>query len=126
MTLKIYDADLNNPTMIAQFWVDDPDNDPRAMFTQALRLAYDIGKLIDALDHILRVSRQSNTRTRRLKWIQMRAESALEGNEAWRDYDIPKNRTQARERLRERLRLAEKAVAELTLENGRLKDRLGL
>ena len=46
--------------------------------------------LIDALDHIARVSKGSRTQSRRNLWIASRAESAINMNEEWRDLNIPK------------------------------------
>lgn len=47
--------------------------------------------VVDALDHIARVCRGSRTRTRRLRWIELRAESAINGNSDWREADLPKH-----------------------------------
>lgn len=44
---------------------------------------------VDALDHIVRVCHASRTQTRRLRWIEARAKGAIEGNQDWRDLDIP-------------------------------------
>lgn len=78
-------------------------------------------RFTDALDHIMRVARQSDTMTKRLKFIELRAKSALEGTDEWREYDYPKNRNRDRERLREKLNtaLAEGAkVRELLMRSG--------
>lgn len=45
--------------------------------------------LVDALDHIARTCRASNTQTRRIRWIEQRARCALTG-EDWRDAEVPK------------------------------------
>ena len=42
--------------------------------------------------------------TKRLYWIQARAQSAIDGDEKWRDYDYPRNRNAAQESLRRRYR----------------------
>lgn len=39
---------------------------------------------VDALDHIARVCRGSNTQTRRIRWLKVRAESGLTGSEDFR------------------------------------------
>lgn len=39
----------------------------------------DIARLVDALDHIMRVARQGIHPTKRLDWIEIRARYALEG-----------------------------------------------
>jgi hypothetical protein len=46
--------------------------------------------LIDALDHINRTTKGSRTQTRRLRWISLRAESAINGDDKWRESDLPK------------------------------------
>lgn len=74
---------------------------------------YDIENLIDALDHIMRVSRQSHSMTKRLKFLELRAKSALEGTDEWRDYDYPRNRARAEESVRKRLRATETQLAYL-------------
>lgn len=66
--------------------------------------AEELERYADALDHIMRVSRQANTMTNRLKWIDLRCKSALEETEEWRAYDYPRNRQQARDNLRRRYR----------------------
>ncbi len=58
-----------------------------------------------ALDHIAKTARASRSQTRRLRWIELRAETALRG-EVYRDQDIdrPKNAgPNTPERLRQRL-----------------------
>ena len=47
-------------------------------------------KLIDALDHIMRTANTSRTQTRRLRWIAERARCAINGNDDWREIDLPK------------------------------------
>ena len=54
---------------------------------------FDAGALeeaIDALDHIARVCSRSVTQTRRLRWIQARAECAIDGSDDWREETLPK------------------------------------
>lgn len=46
---------------------------------------------VDALDHIARVARASRTQTRRLRWIEARAQGAVDGNEDWRGLDLPQS-----------------------------------
>ena len=50
----------------------------------------EIERLRDALDHIMRVSDESRSVSRRNRWITQRAKSALADNEDWRDFDTPK------------------------------------
>lgn len=61
---------------------------------------------LDALDHIVRVCGQSHRMTKRTYWIQARAQSAIDNDEAWRAYDYPRNRQQAKDNLRKRFRQA--------------------
>jgi hypothetical protein len=49
-------------------------------------------RLLDALDHVVRVARNCARPTRRLYWIRARCQSAIDGDEAWREYDYPKMR----------------------------------
>ncbi len=71
--------------------------------------------LIDALDHIMRVCRNTDVQTKRLLWIEKRAECAINGSEDWREYDYPKVRKAAKENgeLRERIEQLEAALGEL-------------
>jgi hypothetical protein len=46
--------------------------------------------LRDALDHIMRTANSSRTQTRRLRWITKRCECALDGNDDWKEIDLPK------------------------------------
>lgn len=59
-------------------------------------LKEEIELLTNALDHIMRVSAASRTSTRRLRWIEQRAQWALEGkpydNKA---FDLPKTNPNA-------------------------------
>jgi hypothetical protein len=59
-------------------------------------------KARDALDHIVRVANMSNTMSKRVYWIASRAESALNGDEKWRNFDYPRNRVREKESLRKR------------------------
>ena len=61
--------------------------------------------LRDALDHIARVARGSRTGTRRLQWIAQRAQSAIDGDHAWRDLPTPKIDTRCEFRSGQRVRL---------------------
>ena len=72
--------------------------------------------LIDALDHIMRVCRNTDVQTKRLLWIEKRAECAINGTEEWREYDYPKVRKAAKENngLRDRIEQLE-AVYEAAL-----------
>ena len=56
----------------------------------------------DALDHIKRICHMSHQPSKRVHWIAQRATSALEGDEKWRQFDYPKNRTNAHKNLRHR------------------------
>jgi hypothetical protein len=47
--------------------------------------------LVDALDHISRVSRAGRTKSRRNLWISARADSAINGDDNWRDLNIPRS-----------------------------------
>jgi len=106
--LAIDEADPNSK--YGQIWRSDPP-EPRAFYTDDEGMDYDIvetveqvERLLDALDHIMRVTRQANTMTNRLKWIDLRAKSALENTEEWRQYDYPRNRQRAKDNLRRRYR----------------------
>lgn len=46
--------------------------------------------LEDALDHIARICRGSRTSTKRLRWIEQRAECALSESDEWRHLDLPR------------------------------------
>lgn len=47
-------------------------------------------EVIDALDHIARVCRGSRTSSRRIRWIEQRAQCAIDGSRDWRELDLPK------------------------------------
>jgi hypothetical protein len=68
--------------------------------------------LVDALDHISRTARGSRTNTRRLRWIEKRAEMAVNGEVYYADsFDLPKI-------------ASELTVESLSLENKRLREAL--
>ena len=71
-----------------------------------------IEQFTDALDHIMRVCRNTDVQTKRLLWIEKRAECAINGIEEWREYDYPKVRKAAKENheLRERIEQLETAL----------------
>ena len=85
----------------------------------------------DALDHIIRVSAGSRNQSRRIRWISQRAQSALNGDQEWREIDLPKNvNTEAKRnrrlnddnrQLREIHEEDKKTIADLTAEIERLK-----
>lgn len=95
-----------------QLWIKEGD-EPRAYYTDNDGVDYDIENLIDALDHIMRVTRQASTMTKRLKFIELRAKSALENTDDWREYDYPTNREPTMKRLRVRAQEAEANVEKL-------------
>jgi hypothetical protein len=70
-------------------------------------------RLTDALDHIMRICHMSVNMSKRTYWIAQRAQSALENDEKWREFDYPVNRKRQEERLRERLKAAEARIKEL-------------
>lgn len=72
----------------------------------------DIERYVDALDHIARVSRHARERTRRIRWIEARAMSAINGNEDWRELDLPKHAKSAAEQ-KEIIRRQAERIAEL-------------
>ncbi len=71
-------------------------------------------QLRDALDHIVRVARRARTGTRRLTWIAQRAQSALNGDNAWRELDEPKSVESELRRWQRRAADAEMALAQAT------------
>lgn len=61
--------------------------------------------LANALDHIARTAKASRSQTRRIRWIQVRAELALSGSE-YRDIDIDLPRkpvSESHEKLQKRM-----------------------
>lgn len=96
-----------------QLWKSDEAEEPRWIYTDEEGKDHDIVHCIDALetcldalDHIQKTARNGTTFTRRLKWIKARAMSAINGDDSWRDYDIPRNRRKQRVNHRLRLRKA--------------------
>ncbi len=79
----------------------------RHMFTDSDGNDYDCEDMVDALDHIMRVTRQASTMTKRLKFVELRAKSALENTDEWQDYDYPTNREPTIKRMRVRAQGAE-------------------
>ncbi len=77
-----------------------------------------IEQFTDALDHIMRVYRNTDVQTKRLLWIEKRAQCAIEGSEDWREYDYPKVRKAAKENgeLRERIEQLEAAFGRLLMQ----------
>ncbi|MBN3848684.1 hypothetical protein G3N58_17905 [Paraburkholderia sp. Ac-20342] len=75
----------------------------------------EVAELRDALDHIARVARNSRQQTRRVRWIQLRAEGALNGTDEWRTVELPRNDDNRRAVLRERVDELESQVAELEM-----------
>jgi len=92
------------------------DDNPRSrlMYVDEDGNAYDVENMVDALDHIMRVTRQAHRMTNRLKFIELRAKSVLEGTEEWRDYDYPKNRQKEQENWRRRYKGLEEAILKLS------------
>ena len=45
----------------------------------------------DGLEHIIKVCRMARTQSRRTRWIESRARSAINGDDDWRHADIPKH-----------------------------------
>jgi hypothetical protein len=68
----------------------------------------------DALDHIVRVCKQSTNQTRRTRWIQLRAECALglKPSSQWRNADLPKNGESEKAKLLRRIKELEAMLAE--------------
>lgn len=60
------------------------------MFTTDKKLKQKIEVLEDALDHIMRVSSEGKTQSRRDRWIHQRAKSALSGDDEWLNTKYPK------------------------------------
>ena len=87
----------------------DEDRDADCVLTWA---ADALGQATDALDHIMRVCRNTDVQTKRLLWIEKRAQCAIEGSDDWREYDYPKVRKAAKENhdLRERIEQLETAL----------------
>lgn len=74
----------------------------------------------EALVHIINVVRGSRTQTRRLRWIESRAQSGLDGTTDWQKKDLPKTVDSAYEERRKYVKDREN----MTSENEELKDQL--
>lgn len=61
-----------------------------------------IDRYQDALDHIKRICHMSDQMSKRTYWIAQRAQSALDGDEKWREFDYPRNRSNEKENLRKK------------------------
>lgn len=71
------------------------------------------GLMHDALGHIKRICGNSRTSTRRLRWIEQRADWAIEGKEYDRDqFSLPETGTSFRQ-LKTALEVANARIAEL-------------
>ena len=88
-------------------WVSDDGNieplmnDFTRIFNAAMKVhTNNLSKLNEALIHIADVANRSRSQSRRDVWIQARAESAINGNDDWKDIDKPKNPTNQLLRLR--------------------------
>lgn len=73
-----------------------------------------IGQLEDALDHISRTAQNARHYTRRLAWISERAESAIRGDEDWKNADLPRNASTQLQRFKYRNRDQRVAIAEMS------------
>lgn len=49
----------------------------------------------DALEHITHVCQGSRQRTRRIRWIELRADCALKNTEDWKTVDLPRHEPEA-------------------------------
>jgi hypothetical protein len=47
--------------------------------------------MLDALSHIARVCAGSRQSTRRIRWIEQRAKSAIAGDDEWKAIDLPRH-----------------------------------
>lgn len=74
--------------------------------------AAEIALLRQALDHISRAAANSASSTRRIRWIQRRADMALRG-EAYTDsaFDLPKVNPEAQDRLKRQLSHAKRLLS---------------
>jgi hypothetical protein len=68
---------------------------------------------LDALDHIVRVCKASRTQTRRIRWIERRAEGAIRGEESdGSEFDLPKKPSEETfEKLKRQLAHAKRLLA---------------
>ncbi len=79
----------------------------------------------DALDHIERIARMSHQMSKRVYWIAQRAKSAIDGDEKWREFDYPRNRTRAHENFRQRNRVLVGMIKEaLELWDTKYRDKI--
>ena len=79
----------------------------------------------DALDHIKRVANMSRQMSKRVYWIAQRAQSALDGDEKWRDFDYPRDRKREHENLRQRNRVLVGMIKEaLELWDTKYRDKI--
>lgn len=76
----------------------------------------EVAELRDALDHIARVARGSREQSRRIRWIALRADGALNGNDDWRTVDLPRSDDALRRKLKARVAELENRVAELEMQ----------
>ena len=68
--------------------------------------------LEDALDHIVKIARNSRTSSKRLRWIQKRAEDALLGIPYKREeFELPKMKTLSANQYERLLKDREKEIA---------------
>ncbi|MFT0140739.1 hypothetical protein ACEK07_45940 [Alcanivoracaceae bacterium MT1] len=72
-----------------------------------------IGKLEDALDHIARTVHNARHYTQRLAWIAERAESAIRGDDAWKNVVLPKSAFTELQRAKYRNRDLRVVIAEM-------------
>jgi hypothetical protein len=71
----------------------------------------DPNKLRAALQHIERTAQRSREQSRRLRWIELRARSALDGTDDWKVLKLPKNGEHVRRKLQYRIDELQSAVA---------------
>ena len=81
-----------------------------AMITVQSYSKEQVERYVDALDHIMRVCRNTDVQTKRLLWIEKRADCAINGSEDWREYDYPKVRKAAKENVELRERIGKPCV----------------
>ena len=86
----------------------------KSTMAATLSVVEDNVQMRDALDHIIRVCKQSSNQTRRIRWIQLRAECALglQPSSQWRTQDLPKNGEAEKVKLLRRIRELETMLAE--------------
>jgi len=80
----------------------------------------EVSFLRDALDHIARTAHQSRMQTVRVRWIEARANGALEGKPYVRgQFQEPRNRANEADRLQRQVRQLNAELAELRAEQAR-------